>query len=310
VSVDKAVAALAARQAGTFSVAQARDVGVTVAKQRSRVAAQRWFSPFRGVLAIAGTPNTPEQRLWAARLALPTDALVSCRAGLWVWDISGSDELNVLEFTVSWTSSVRRPGVVLHRVRDFAKVHPSRHKGFAVTTPMRTLMDVGAVLEINAVEDAVDRAVARKLVTPPALLAELERSARSGRDGCAALRHVLLEQGVGSNRSPSYLEAKALRLFRRNGLPEPRVELTWGSHGQFRLDFVWVEFGLVVEVDGWDCHSSHHARQYDFRRRNQIVLGSLRPLVYTYGDIVRGSANVIKEIREAMAATPAGFCVR
>jgi very-short-patch-repair endonuclease len=103
------------------------------------------------------------------------------------------------------------------------------------------------------------------------------------------------------SRSPSYLEAKARRLFRRAGLPEPVVELTWGTHGQFRLDFAWPQYGLVVEVDGWDCHSSPRSRTYDLHRRNQIVLGDLRPLVYTYGDIVRAGDRVIREIREAMA---------
>ncbi|HUR78359.1 MAG TPA: hypothetical protein VMZ22_10455 [Acidimicrobiales bacterium] len=77
--------------------------------------------------------------------------------------------------------------------------------------------------------------------------------------------------------------------------------MTWGDHGQFRLDFVWLEFGLVVEVDGWDCHASHRARQHDLSRRNQLVLGHLRPLVYTYGDILRrGDTLVIPEIRAAL----------
>ena len=57
----------------------------------------------------------------------------------------------------------------------------------------------------------------------------------------------------------------------------------------------------MVEVDGWDCHASHRARQYDLSRRNKIVLANLRPLVYSYGDIVRrGDTIVIPEIRAAM----------
>jgi hypothetical protein len=147
----------------------------------------------------------------------------------------------------------------------------------------------------------MDRSVAKRLVTPPALLAEVDRLSGCGRNGVGVLRRLLLKQGVGGDRSPSYLEAKARRLFQRAGLPEPIVELTWGAYGQFRLDFAWPQYGLVVEVDGWECHSSSRSRTYDLHRRNQIVLGDLRPLVYTYGDIVRGGDRVIREIREAMA---------
>jgi len=53
-------------------------------------------------------------------------------------------------------------------------------------------------------------------------------------------------------------------------------------------------------VDGWDCHSSATARQYDLHRRNKIVLGDLRTLVYTYGDVVRRGEMVITEIRDAI----------
>ena len=82
-------------------------------------------------------------------------------------------------------------------------------------------------------------------------------------------------------RSPSYLEAKARRLFRRAGLPEPIVELKWGDHGQ--------------------SHSSPRARQYDLHRRNRIVVGELRPLIYTYGDIVRRGDMVISDILGVIA---------
>jgi very-short-patch-repair endonuclease len=181
------------------------------------------------------------------------------------------------------------------------EVNVSIRRGIPVTTPLRTLVDAAAVVSADEAEDALDRAVGRRLVTPPAVFAEIGRLSRCGRPGVGVLRRLLFEQGVGSNRSPSYLEAKALRLFRRAGLPDPRVELRWGAHGQFRLDFMWPDYGVVAEVDGWDCHSSARSRQYDLRRRNQIVLGDLRPLIYTYGDIVRRGDVVVREILQAFA---------
>jgi hypothetical protein len=124
-------------------------------------------------------------------------------------------------------------------VADLVQAPVSMRRGIAVTTPLRTLVDAGAVLRPDEVEDCVDRAIAKRLVTPPALLAEVHRLSRCGRTGVGVLRRLLLEQGVGADRSPSYLEAKARRLFKRAGLPEPTVELKWKGHHTLRaLDAV------------------------------------------------------------------------
>jgi hypothetical protein len=296
-----ALSVFTSRQGGAFSVQQARLSGVTVGMQRHAVATGRFLKLHRGVLAIGGTPDTPLRRVWAGKLALGDRAIGSHRAAIWSWKIGKDDTLDEVDFTVPLKAHASRDGLVIHRVPLRRRDYLFR-EGLPITTPVRTLLDAGAVLELGEVEDVFDRAIAKKLVTPPEALAELERAAKRGRSGCGELRAVLLDQGLGSNRSPSFLEAKALRLFRRHGLPEPQVELVWGDHGQFRLDFIWVELGLVVEVDGWDCHSSHRARQRDLSRRNQIVLGGLRPLIYTYGDIVhRGDTLVIPQIRQALA---------
>jgi very-short-patch-repair endonuclease len=302
---DAAIAAIAARQAGAFSAAQATAVGVTPSARRHGVASGRWLVLYRGVLAVAESVDTPERRLWAAKLALGPSAIPSHRSGLWVWEIAATRWLEVVEFSVPPTHSGRQPGIVVHRVKDIAQASVSVRRGITVTNPLRTLVDAGAVLPPDQLEDCVDRAVAKRLVTPPGLLAEVNRLSRCGRTGVGSLRRLLLDQGVGGERSPSYLEAKARRLFRRAGLPEPVVELKWGPAGQFRLDFAWPELGLVVEVDGWDCHSSPGARRHDLHRRNRIVLGDLKPLVYTYGDIVRRGDAVVAEIREAI-----GLCVQ
>lgn len=239
---DAVLAAVAAQQAGAFSVAQAVAAGFTESARRRNIEVGRWVRLYRGVMAVAGSADTPERRLWAAELALGAFAVISHRSALWLWNISGSKVLEVIEFSVPLAQSGRVPGVVVHRLADVATASISRCRGLGVTNPLRTLVDAGAVLPAWEVEDAMDRAVARKLVTPGALLAEVDGLSRCGRAGVGVLRHLLLGQGVGARRSPSYLEAKARRLFRRAGLPDPIVELKWGSHGQFRLDFAWPQY--------------------------------------------------------------------
>ena len=272
-----AIVAKARRQAGAFSREQATVAGFSAAAIKQNLAAGQWVRLYRGVFALAGSPDTPLRRLWAAQLSLGDDSVASHRSALWLWGVAETRELDVVEFTVAAGRAGRRQGITVHRVADIEQAHISIRRGVCVTSPLRTVVDAGAVLPIEDVEDVFDRFVSKRLFTPRAALAEIERLAQRGRAGVGALRHVLLDQGVGSNRSPSFLEAKARRLFKRAGLPDPVCELKWGADGQFRLDFAWPDLGLVVEVDGWDCHSSHRARQHDLRRRNRITLGGMTP---------------------------------
>src|SRR5205807_7932045 len=132
---------------------------------------------------FAGSVATPERRLWASSLALGPSAIPSHRSALWAWEMAASRTLEVVEFSVPPTHSARCPGIVIHRVADITKASVSLRRGLAVTNPLRTLVDAGAVLRPYEVEDCIDRAVARRLVTPPALLAEVHRLARCGRPG-------------------------------------------------------------------------------------------------------------------------------
>lgn len=293
------LAALAAKQAGAFSARQAEAHGFDEASRRRRIEAGRWVRLHRGVFAVAGSVDDPLRMLWAAWLAVGPRAVISHLAALWLWGIPPRPNLRAPELTVPATASLRRPGIVLHRTDDFASLRVNRRLGLNVTDAVRSMIDAASRLPTWAVEDVYDKGIARKLFTPGQVLAGLDRNGR--RPGAGAVRKVLLDQGVGAGRSASFLEAKARRLFRRAGLPEPRMELVWGRDGQFRLDFTWVELGLVVEVDGWDCHSSDEAREGDLARRNHIVLTDTRVLNYTYRRIVHDGDRVVSEILDGMA---------
>ena len=173
--------------------------------------------------------------------------------------------------------------------------------GIAVTSPLRTLVDAGAVLPKLLVAEALDAGVAHKLVTARAVEAELERLARPGRRGAGVLRAVLEERDC-IGRSPSVLEARAQRLFGRSRvLPTPVPELIAGPNGEFRLDFPWPDALLDVEVDGWEWHSSYAASLLDKRRNNSLTARGWAFLRYGWFDIVRRPRAVLSEIEATYA---------
>jgi len=156
------------------------------------------------------------------------------------------------------------------------------------------------------VPDAMITGFSRKLFTPKALDAEIARATTNGKRGVAALRAALKDVGVG-RYTPSQLERRARRLFRACGLPEPLVEVKFGDHGEYRLDFYWPEADLVIEVDGWSIHATPLARRRDFRKQNRIVIGNHWILRYDWFDIeydAEGSGDEIIEAYTARTALP------
>ena len=165
---------------------------------------------------------------------------------------------------------------------------------------MRGLLDTAAVAP-EIVPDAMIRAFGSRLFTPAALEAEVERTSAKGKPGVKAIRAALKDLGVG-RYTPSQLERRARRLFTACGLPPPQIEVVFGEHGEYRLDFFWPEADLVVEVDGWSIHATPTARRRDFRKQNRIVIGNHWILRYDWVDVVEDAERTAAEILEAYAA--------
>jgi hypothetical protein len=148
----------------------------------------------------------------------------------------------------------------------------------------------------------VDRALARRLVTIPGLLAELNRVGRRGRRGAGALRRLLKCRGFIGVPAPSVLESKTRRLFDRYRLPVPHCELKTGEDGEYRLDFAYAALKLAIEVDGYVWHFSPEHTRRDNARRNALTLQGWTVLVYTWREVTTEPARVAAEIAAAHKA--------
>jgi very-short-patch-repair endonuclease len=199
---------------------------------------------------------------------------------------------------VSRNVSTRRGPYTLHRVRDFPLT--SMRRDIPTTNPLRTLIDLAGVVPADVLDDAVDRAVATKLVTVEAIRAELDRVAKQGRKGAGAMRASLERRGLKEGPHPSVLEARYNRLLKSAGLVPLRVEVVAGPHSEYRIDSLLDE-NVAVEVDGHIFHSTPEQKAYDERRRAEIRMGGQFLLVYTWRDIVFDGRRVLAEIHQALA---------
>ena len=287
------------KQEGVITLDQTRAAGMSDRQARLMVERGEWQRPYRSVFIDNSAPVTPLQPVIAAYFAVGGPG--SHRLGLWLWAMTSLKAPQALEFSVPSERNVRLPGVKVYRLKQMP---PTFSKGVvAVTSPMRALLDTAGVAP-DVVPDAMVAGFSRKLFAPKALEAEIARASTKGKPGVTALRAALKELGVG-RYTPSQLERRARRLFRAIGLPEPQVEVKFGDHGEYRVDFYWPEADLMIEVDGWSIHATPLARRRDFRKQNRIVIGNHWILRYDWFDIVEDAEDSAAEIIEAYAARTA-----
>jgi uncharacterized protein DUF559 len=244
------------------------------------------------VFIDAAVPSTALQPVIAASRAVGERGLASNELALWLWDMLERRDAP-LEFCVLARHSARLPGITIHRMTELPPAFLRRKVW--TTSPLRALVDTGRSAP-KQVPGALLRGLLSGLITPKGVLAEIARD--PSRRGVDVVRGALKDLGIG-RFTPSQLEVHARRLFRAAGLPDPELEVLFGDHGEYRLDFFWPEAALVVEVDGWSIHAEPRARRRDYRKQNRIVISGRWILRYDWHDVVRDHDRTANEIVEA-----------
>lgn len=288
---------LASKQHGLVSERQLRARGAPSYHARRRLQQGRLERLHRGVYRVAGTPSSPEQRLLAAVLACPRGAVASHRSAAELWGLHGVEQ-GWAEVTVQHSHRLELGNVVIHRTKDLLPRHITTRFGVAVTNPMRTLVDLGAVTPRWSVRRAIDDALAKKLVSMAGLVRIWRDVARPGRNGSGVLRSLIEEHLP--HPTASVLEKHMLRLHRAHGLPEPETEYTiHDDQGRFvgRVDFAHPDARIVIEVDGFATHGTPEAFVDDRARDRRLHAMGWTVLRFTWMEVRYTPADVADEIR-------------
>jgi hypothetical protein len=257
-----------------------------------------------GVYAEAGTPDSWERSLMAACLAAGRGAVVSHRAAARLWGLSdvGGD---LVEITVPRPRSPRPKRVELHRSTDLVAAHTTRRRRLPVTNPLRTMVDLGAVLRPDLVEDALDRGVAGRLFSVAAIEWMRDEVGRQGRHGAGVIGQILDDRALGDEVPHGLLEPRMARLLRDAGLPPAEFQyVVLAPDGRFlaQVDFAYPELLLAIEVDGYDVHGSPRAMTKDFVRQNGLVPFRWHVLRFTWHQVVRQPRAVAAVVAQTFSA--------
>jgi hypothetical protein len=266
---DRAAQHFFARQHGLITRRQALDLGLTRHQIQYRLDRELWRSIDTGVYLNTAVPPTSATRLLA--VCLGTGAVVSHRSAGRLWALDGVRPGRP-EVTVEAHRGLVRRHVRVHETTQWDRIDQHAIDGLPVTGIGRTLLDLGAVLPMAGLRQAVDDARRRNLVDWPELARVYLRHARRGRDGSGSLRR-LLEAHVGELVVPrSDWSRRVADLLVAAGLPRPRFEYRVSDGHGFvaELDLAFPDVGLGLELDSVAWHLDRVSFERDARRRNRL----------------------------------------
>jgi very-short-patch-repair endonuclease len=299
-TVDVQLSRLAAGQHSLASRTQALELGMSVRQIDERVASGLFVPEQRGVYRLTGAPRTREQAILAACIA--AGAVASHRSAGALWGLRGV-EPGRPEILVSATRCPTLRGVVVHRTDRLDDIDVSRRLRIPVTTPARTLLDLGAVVPVEVVEPALEDALMRRLVTLQLLRNTLERLGGSGRRGAAVLRALVEERDPATAPTQSMLEDELFRVLRRGGLPSPVRQYEVAG---VRLDGAYPGIRLGLEADSRIWHGGRLDVQRNSDKANVLLAHGWRVLRFTFFDVTRRARYVVGSVqRQLVLACPA-----
>ena len=165
----RAIHAAAFQQAGYFTAAQALEVGYSYQAQKYHADSGNWVRVDRAIFRLPEWPTDPEDVFVRWTLWSDGRAVVSHDSALAVHGLSDVDPVKV-HVTVPPGFGALDDLVALH-LAELADDEREVRRGWAVTTPLRTLVDAaGSELSQEQVDRAVAEALRRGLTTRRRLL--------------------------------------------------------------------------------------------------------------------------------------------
>ncbi|MDP9402882.1 MAG: type IV toxin-antitoxin system AbiEi family antitoxin domain-containing protein, partial [Actinomycetota bacterium] len=163
-NAERRLAEHARRQHGLITLAQAIEAGVSAEAARRRVRSGRWRRVAPGVFALAGTADTWRQKTMAAVLAAGPGALASHTTAAALFGLSCC-KFKGVEVTVPKGRSHRSRLATIHETEHLGRNDVTSIDRIPATRPARTLVDLAASASKVVLEEAVDDALIRRLVT-------------------------------------------------------------------------------------------------------------------------------------------------
>lgn len=299
-TADRTINTLAAANHGLVTRAQLLTAGLRPGQVDHRLGTGRLERVQPEVYRAGGCPSSLHQELLAACLASGEGSGASHRAACAVWGVA-LPLAAPTEITVPYRTSPELTGVTVHRSLDLEPDHVTLRDGIPVTTPPRTIADLGAVVPWWQVERALEQLLVARLTTIEEVRAFRDRYRRKGRRGIGVLGKVLDRRGLGDQMPESVLEAMLANLLAEHGVEAPVYQYEVLVDGVRRvIDFAYPRYKIAVEVLGFEPHTRRTVFEDDRARGNQLALHGWLVIEFTWNDVLNRPGYVAWVIRRAI----------
>lgn len=298
-STDALLADLAARQHGVVALGQLTDLGLSPAAVSRRAARGLLHRVCPGVYAV-GHPGITRRGHWlAAVLSAGPDAVLSHTSAAALLGILRAPD-GPTHVTAGMRKGRRGRDIRIH-VSSLSGDERTRRAAIPVTEPMRTLLDLAALLGRHRLQRAADLAGISQAHNRARLAHLLDR--HRGRRGAASLRAVLAAAEREAAVPRSIFEDRLRAVVAAAGLPSPAINERERTTGRrYELDASWPDLGLALELDGWASHRTREAFERDRERDRRLTVAGWRVVRLTWRQLRDEPELVTAHLRALLVA--------
>jgi very-short-patch-repair endonuclease len=298
--IDGRIGAIAGAQRARVSRDQLIEARVDRRAIDRRIKNGRLTVKHSGVYVVGHTPEIDLGDETAALLACGPTALLSHHSAATIWGLRPGTARPIHVTVPRGHHGTRPEGVEVHRT-----ILPTERRIYLdlpITSPARAVLDIAAGLPDRDVEHIVEEGLRRRIpgarrVTPLLTEADLaEVVARAGRHpGAGRLKRVLATRR--GTLTESVAQRRLLDLIRDSDLPMPLTERPLLS---YRVDLLWPELRLVVEVDGYQFHGTRGAFEDDRRRDARLQAAGYVVIRFTARQIEHHPLAVLAQLAQTI----------
>jgi very-short-patch-repair endonuclease len=291
---------MARRQHGVVGRHQLLDLGLGEKAIDHRLAIGRLYLLHQGVYAV-GHRVIPKQGWWmAAVLASSPKAVLSHHSAAALWGLRGNPErIDVI---------VPRKSTSTKRIRRHFSLLPddeiASEEEIPVSSVPRTIFDLAAIEPVDVIVALLRESEYLRLYDRLSLWHLIERYPRKRgvRNARAALARLKKEP---AGRKRSRLEERFAPFLRRHRLCLPRFN-DWVEVGgkRYCVDCHWPDLRQIVELDGWDGHSTRTAFREDRARDRRLAAAGYTVTHITWNQLDDEAEAIAADLRVLLPSRP------
>ncbi len=236
----------------------------------------------------------------AAQLSLGEQGVLSHRGAAQWWGLEGVPQ-GFVEFVHPRKAELA--GLTLHRSRNLEICDVRRLSLVNVTKVERTLVDLGAVLPEDRIEEALESALIQRLTTFDRVADRARDLSAPGVRGIRKVMNVLHRRDPHLAATESVFETRFWRLLNKSSLPAAtRQHKVFDLKGFVaRLDVAWPQAKVAVEAISRRHHLEMFAKlERDSRRHNRLMALGWRILYEPWDALNNGAEEAIARLTDVL----------